>query len=429
MKLPLKLNTAGLARRLAGGTLRGLFCVTIAWAAHGPTAAPAHGQDPFDLGDPFAADDDPVDLFAPSDAAGDTPPVDLFAPANSAPANSAPPADLFTPANGLGDDQLGDDQLSDEQLGNEQLGNEPPQPLAAVHTQATRFAPGVVNVIDPAPQPEETFSGPVTLQSLIDAHPEIEWNAPHFSEGRPHFDPRSRTLIEMARQVTLRREIYCLEFSFKPLRMIYVDVPQANGTMARKLVWYMVYRLRYRGHDLRPATEQVGDSPVYKRVEAVSYQSRRGFPMLVLEDYISDKQYLDRVLPAVKQRIALREQITAPLYDSVEITTVDIPRSDDPDADGVWGLATWEDIDPQTKFFSVYVYGLTNAFEQDGEGGNAPYRKKALRLNFYRPGDTMNQIDDLIRFGVPPHQDAAEQAYVLQQYGIDKRLDYDWVFR
>jgi hypothetical protein len=298
-----------------------------------------------------------------------------------------------------------------------------------VRTEVTQFAPGIVNVIAPAPHPEETFTGPLTLQTLIDAHPEIEWKAPDFAEGRPFFDPRTRTLIEMARQVTLRREVYCLEFSFKPLRMIYMDVPQPSGKMARKLIWYMVYRVRYRGGDLRPAADMVGSSPIYKRVEAISYDSRRAFPMLVIEDHIADKRYLDRVLPLAKERIAIREQITAPLHDSLEITRVDIPRSTDEDAPGVWGVATWEDIDPATDFFSVYVYGLTNAFQQEGEGDDAPYKKKALRLNFYRPGDTMNQLADEIRFGVPAHQDPAEQEYVLQQYGLQGRLDYDWVFR
>lgn len=395
MKLPLTITAAG---RTCGLLLLGLAVA----------AAPlsAWSQDPF-AADAFA-DDSP---FADDALVGDSPFGDdvTAAPlAGDAPQTGNPPA---------GAPLFAADSPAAE------------QPLAAVHTETTRFAPGIVNVIDPAPQPEETFSGPLTLQSLIDAHPEIEWTAPNFADGRPHLDPRSRTLVEMARQVTLRREIYCLEYSFKPLRMMYVDVPQANGTMARKLIWYMVYRLRYRGNDLRPATEQVGASQVYKRVEAVSYESRRAFPMLVIEDYISDKKYLDRILPAVKQRIAIREQITAPLYDSVEITSVDIPRSDDADAPGVWGVATWEDVDPRMKFFSVYIYGLTNAFEQEGEGPDSPFRKKALRLNFYRPGDTINQTDDLIRFGVPPYQNAAEQEYVLQQYGIEKRLDYDWVFR
>ncbi len=301
--------------------------------------------------------------------------------------------------------------------------------LEPVRTQNTAFAPGIVNVIAPAPHAEETFSGPQTLQSLIDAHPEIEWSAPDFVDGRPFSDPRTRTLVEMARQVTLRREIYCLEFSFKPLRMIYLDIPQPDGRMARKLVWYMVYRVRYRGGDLRPAADLVGRSSIYKRVEAISYDARRAFPMLVLEDHIRDKQYLDRILPTAKQRIATREKITAPLYDSLEITSVDIPRSSAEDAPGVWGVATWEDVDPNIDFVSVFVNGLTNAFEQDGEGPNAPYRKKALQLNFYRPGDSMKQLDDRIHFGVPAFQDPAEQNYVLQQYGLESRLDYQWVFR
>jgi len=30
---------------------------------------------------------------------------------------------------------------------------------------------------------------------------------------------------------------------------------------------------------------------------------------------------------------------------------------------------------------------------------------------------------------VPAYQDPAEQNYVLQQFGLETRLDYDWVFR
>lgn len=304
-----------------------------------------------------------------------------------------------------------------------------PSEREPVRTQMTQFAPGILNVIAPAPHPQETFSGPMTLQSLIDAHPEIRWGEAEFPGGRPSFDPRTRTLIEMARQVTLRREVFCLEYSFKPLRMIYLDIPQPDGKLARKLIWYMVYRVRYRGGDLRPATDKIGTAEVFRRVESIGYNSRRAFPMLVLEDHIRGKKYLDRVLPTAKQRIAVREQITAPLNDSIEITTVEIPRSNDDEAPGVWGLATWEGVDPNINFCSVFVYGLTNAFEQEGEGADAAFRKKALRLNFYRPGDAVKLTEDQIRFGVPAFQDAAEQDYVLKQFGIDSRLDYEWVFR
>lgn len=298
-----------------------------------------------------------------------------------------------------------------------------------VRTETTQFAPGIVNVIAPAPHPDETFAGPEAMQSLIDKHPELVWAAPDFQDGRPNYDPRTRTLIEMARQVIYRREIYCFEFSFKPLRQLYVDVPQPNGKMSRKVIWYMVYRLRYIGGDLRPAPDDVGGKKLFKRLEAVSYDSRRAFPMLVLEEHNSGKKYLDRIIPSAKAKIATREQITAPLYDSMEITTVDIPRSSDPAAPGVWGVATWEDVDPTIDFLSIYVYGLTNAFRQDGEGDDAPYTKKALQLNFYRPGDAVNQTADTIRFGIPAFQDEKEQADVLKQYGMEKRLDYQWVFR
>lgn len=293
----------------------------------------------------------------------------------------------------------------------------------------TAFAPGVLTVIPPAPQPPETYDGPLTLTELIDAHPEISWQSENHPDGRPHYDPRSQTLEEMAKQVILRREIYSLEFSFKPLRQIYLDVPRADGRLQRKLVWYMVYRLRYRGGDLRPAADDVAGLPVYKRIESVSYSQRRAFPLLVLENHATEERYIDQILPTAKDRIAIREKITAPLHNSVEISSIEIPLSSDEAAPGVWGVATWVDVDPNLDFLSVNVFGLTNAFELDGVGADAPYRKKALSLNFYRPGDAVRQTEDEIRFGVPAFDDPAEQDYVLKQYGLTERLDYRWIFR
>ena len=295
--------------------------------------------------------------------------------------------------------------------------------------EQSQFAPGVVIVVPPAPHPQETFDGPLTLQSLLDAHPEIQFGGDTHPDGEPHFDPRSRTLVEMAKQVILRREIHCFEFSFKPLRQIYIDIPRSDGRMQRKLVWYMVYRLRYRGGDLRPAADTIAGVPIFKRMESIRYESRLCVPMFVLRNHVTGKRYLDRILPTAKDKIQVREQITAPLHNSVEISRVRIPFSSDKASPGIWGVATWDDVDPNLDFVSVEVFGLTNAFQQDGEGDDAPYRRKALQLNFYRPGDTMRQTDDLIRFGVPAFEDENEQAYILQQYGLNERLDYQWLFR
>jgi hypothetical protein len=295
--------------------------------------------------------------------------------------------------------------------------------------QQTEFAPGVVTVIPGDPSPEETFDGPLKLQAFLDAHPELEWDQQTFPDGSPHFDPRSRTLVEMAKQVVLRREVFCLEFSFKPLRQLYVDVPVGGGATQRKLVWYMVYRVRYRGGDLRPAADEIGGSKLYQRLESIAYDARRFFPLATLRDHVSGQEVLDRIIPSAKSVIAAREQITAPLYNSVEISNQPIPRSTDDSAPGVWGVLTWVDVNPNVDFLSVYVSGLTNAFKQQGEGSDARYQRKSLQLNFFRPGDAMLQTEDRIRFGMPNFADQQEQAEVLEKYDIDEPLDYRWTFR
>lgn len=295
--------------------------------------------------------------------------------------------------------------------------------------ETTRFAPGVVRVVPPAAEPVETFTGPFVLQSLLDDHPEIQWKGENFPDGRPNFDPKTVTLDDLASRVILRREVHSLEFSFKPLRTIQATIPGPNGQMQNKVVWYMVYRVRYVGDDLRPGADIVGDKQVYQRIEKINYQSRRAMLSLVLADKISGKEYLDRLLPSVTQQIQRREQITVPLYDTMQLSQVAIPRSSDADAAGVWGVATWEDVDPSIDFLSIYIEGLTNAFQPDGEGEGAKRLRKQLQLNWHRPGDTANLTADKVRFGIPAFRDADQQQYVLKQYGMEERLDYRWTFR
>lgn len=291
------------------------------------------------------------------------------------------------------------------------------------------FAPGVVRVIPPAPHPDETFDGPLTLKSLLDSHPEINFGGDSHPEGEPFYTPPSRTLVEMAREAILRRQIYCFEFAFKPLRHVYIDLPDSKGRMKRKLIWYMAYRVRYNGGDLRPAEDQVAGVTLPTRLESVHYKERRFFPSLILRDHVNNRAYLDKVLPSAENKIRIREQISAKVYNSTDITRIKIPYTNDPSGEGVWGVATWEDVDPDIDFLSIEIAGLTNAFEVDGEGLDAPYRRKILQLNFFRPGDALNQTDDEIRFGVPAFANASEQAYILKQYGLDERLDYRWIFR
>jgi hypothetical protein len=237
----------------------------------------------------------------------------------------------------------------------------------------------------------------------------------------------------------MRRDIWCLEFAFKPLRTVQVDVPQGSGKLQRKLVWYLVYRVRYLGNDLVPDPKTDEWGRVTYRSASAAREGRYFFPRFILESLEFKKSYQDRIIPAARQLIEQREARGQKLFNSVEIGETRIPLSTEDDPKEVWGVAMWEDIDPRIDFFSVYVSGLTNAykpvnlpnaFTADAEPGSArDLLQKQLRLNFWRPGDVVDEEEDRIVFGVPYSGDLSRQQEILAAFGLTERLDYLWVYR
>lgn len=304
------------------------------------------------------------------------------------------------------------------------------------HAQAQQprpLAPGVLRVVPPEPMPEETFSGPFALMEIVQSGQLADWT--------PHYLPKTETLLSKARQTIMRRQVWCLEFSFKPLRMMEMDLPHPSGKLERKLVWYLVYRVRYLGNDLKPAPsrDSFGRETYPGTVAAVTTPTPRFFPHFVLRCHDLDKEYLDRVLPSAKPQIEARERPGVPLHDSIEMTNIPLSVSQDENDPGLWGYATWTDIDPRVAFFSVYVGGLTNAYRfQDEQGAFKPgdppltgrrFQQKVLQLNFWRPGDSVLLHEEEIRFGIPIDSDPDRQAYYNARYGLNERLDYLWVYR
>jgi hypothetical protein len=244
----------------------------------------------------------------------------------------------------------------------------------------------------------------------------------------------SRTLYGMSEGVKFRRDIWCLEFSFKPLRMLHVDVPQANGKMQRKLVWYMVYKVKNTGQVLVPHEEPDGTFTTTMGPGGPV----RFIPQFVLQahDLTSagqpiDKEYLDTVIPVAKEVIQKRELPGVELLNSVDMAEREIPPSDGRTDRGVWGLVTWEGVDPRIDFFSVYVGGLTNAYRWidppgayrpgDPAGMGREFVRKTLQLNFWRPGDELAEHEGEIRFGVPPGKAGL--------YGVQPGVAYRWIYQ
>ncbi|MFO7901114.1 MAG: hypothetical protein ACQESR_18155 [Planctomycetota bacterium] len=303
--------------------------------------------------------------------------------------------------------------------------------IEPVNAQSRKYAPGVLTLIPPDQQYEETYSGPSPLVEVTQGLPETNWD--------PHYTAKSRTVFEKSKRTVLRREIWCLEFAFKPLRTIHVDVPQASGKMQRKLIWYLVYRVRYVGEDLDPEPTTDKWDRTFYQPSLVSREHQYFFPRFVLETHEFDKSYQDRIIPAAKEPIQQREVDGDALLNTVEISQTPIPLSTPENPHEVWGVVTWEDVDPRVDFFSVFVRGLTNAYKPvdspdsfepgDEPGTNRDFLAKTLRLNFWRPGDGVREHEDRISFGVPYSRDPVRQKEILSAYGLKERLDYQWTYR
>jgi len=286
------------------------------------------------------------------------------------------------------------------------------------------LAPGVLTTIPPQLDPADT----------VDTHDVVEVRANPTLQWSPEYLAATNTLYGMSDDVKFRRDIWGLEFSFKPLRMIEVDVPAAGGGTQRKLVWYLVYRIRNTGQTLKPVA---GDDNVYTTAPAKGGPVRF-LPQFVLESHdVTDsgqpvsKAYLDRVIPAAVAAISQRETPGHMLLNSVEMAEQPIPVSEGRIDRGVWGVATWTDVDPRIDFFSVYVGGLTNAYRwQDMPGaykaGDMPgkgrqFARKTLQLNFWRPGDELMPTERELRYGVPLGK--------ADLYGVREGVAHRWVYR
>jgi hypothetical protein len=292
-------------------------------------------------------------------------------------------------------------------------------PLAAAVLSIACAAPGAalaaapdspfgLTVVSPPPAPpgDEASAADTSLRGDL---PEIT-SGLRARAWKPRQAPANATLVERGRQREFLRDVWCLEFAFKPPRMIDVDVPGAGSQMRRKRIWYLVYRVRNVGgrrtvvdpaEPARRSTEKF-ERPI-RFVPHFVLESME--PLADGEGLASYRAYLDRVVPAALGPIAAREKLRPPLFDSASMVETEMRPGDER-----WGVATWEDIDPRIDHFSIYVRGLTNALRwrlpagvdvepDDPPGARTEDALQALRLDFWRPGDERGQPEEEIRVG------------------------------
>ncbi len=78
-----------------------------------------------------------------------------------------------------------------------------------------------------------------SIRPFVNYSDTYQWSAMSEVVGQKGYD--------WARDLFYNREIWCLEFNFKPVRIIDVDFPTDKGTLNRVNVWYMVYSVTNTG--------------------------------------------------------------------------------------------------------------------------------------------------------------------------------------
>lgn len=283
------------------------------------------------------------------------------------------------------------------------------------------LADGILRVVAAEPDPAATVDKPVTLPELAAAAGQLDW--------KPSSLPATETLKAALDRAALRRSVWQLEFGYKPLRTIRVNLKQPDGKVRSTVVWYLVYYVRNAGGGLNLEREAPDPAGLQKVTLKPGSGPVRFLPSFTLVGHDRTASYSESILPMAVEQIRQRELPKETLYDSVSIGRLNLKPAEAPDEGKVWGVATWINVDPDTDFMSVYVQGLTNGYRlvEDRQGPRRELR--TLRLNFWRPGDAIDPTADDITFGIPFADDPTEQSGILEAYGTQERLDYEWIYR
>jgi hypothetical protein len=282
------------------------------------------------------------------------------------------------------------------------------------------FAPGVVHDIPSELNVRDSYSYPMTLPGINAEQIKLET------------DSVGSTLYGMSERVILYRDVYQYDFAFTGLRQIKVDVSGADGISRNKNYWYLIYRIRDLDETLsyekvkgNPNFDQV--SHVLKKGEPIDAEDRFFLPRFSLEGWVyvpREKRYRkvdyrDTVNPAVTRVIRAQEDPRMILLDGIQMSKVDIPKVRAEAKAGIWGVAIWEDVDPNIDYVSVFVSGLTNAHRiKRGEDGTISFLRKTLQLNFWRPGDDFEEAKDRVDYGIPLVDDPREQVLITRRYNL-----------
>jgi hypothetical protein len=172
--------------------------------------------------------------------------------------------------------------------------------------------------------------------------------------------------------------IWVLDFAFKPLRIRPVPIPGKG----RRSVHYL-----------------------YCKVVNRTGQPRRFVPQFTMVNE-EGKKFEDQVIPEAIPLIQAREDPTIPVLGAVSVMGIIPPSTKEGVDDAVFGAAVWDNWDPKSDRFSIYVRGLSDGYKEvpNPAGGKPIVKYKTLRIDFIRRGDERNISEKEIEFNDPAYE-------------------------
>jgi len=174
-----------------------------------------------------------------------------------------------------------------------------------------------------------------------------------------------------------KQGIWVLDFTFKPLRIVTVDIP---GKGPRQ-IHYLYYKV----------------------------MNRTGKPRMFVPQFIvvneDGQRFEDEVVPHAIPVIQKREDPSIPVLGAVDVIGM-LPPSTRPNIDdAVYGVACWDRWDRKSDRFSIYVRGLSDGYKEfpPESGGKPVARYKTLKIDFIRRGDEHNLSEKEIQLADPPY--------------------------
>jgi hypothetical protein len=231
--------------------------------------------------------------------------------------------------------------------------------------------------------------------------------------------PVASTAEERNRQA----DIWVMEITLRPLRLVKVELPNQKNVNKDRLVWYICYKAVNRPIEVKASQVELSasDKELARKTQVFVPEFT-----LVTDDTETPISYIDRVMPAAQPIINKRER--GKYLNSIEVVQPVPPvvPYDKPGGADIRGVAMWRGVDPAADRLTLYMTGFSNGYVvTKAPDGTKMVWRKTLIQKFWRPGDEIDQDEREIHYSGKPEWDycyraPGEQSKILRWKDVFK---------